>query len=227
MCFVKMEAPNSSSTAPYRYLVEDFDYFLTLYSSPSGLEVIQEETESQMSSDSDQELDPLHDELSSSRNRKLSSTSSSGVGTDYFDLGNHYSHRHFVGVSDFGGDSSDILGYTNGTSGDDGDSSHHHDDQDSQCTPGEILTKHIRISAKDFDPEPILQRLYHVSEPHHKQNSTDGAGDTIAGHMNILSGNRKKGTFWNAWKKKFYVLGAGRLNGYEVKYIHSLFASIG
>lgn len=45
--------------------------------------------------------------------------------------------------------------------------------------------------------------------------SPSDSDETVAGYMNILSGNRKKGTFWNAWRKKFYVVGAGKLNGYE------------
>ncbi|ODN05639.1 actin [Orchesella cincta] len=44
--------------------------------------------------------------------------------------------------------------------------------------------------------------------------------------MNILSGNRKKGTFWNAWRKKFYVVASGKLNGYEKDDCQELFQSI-
>jgi hypothetical protein len=58
-----------------------------------------------------------------------------------------------------------------------------------------------------------LNRLYTIPEPIQRNNKN--AKET-SGFLNILSGNRKKGTFWNAWKRKFYVLAAGKLNGYEV-----------
>lgn len=120
----------------FRNLVKQFEAYTSLGVTPKGLEVIQEETESQMSSDSDQELEPLHDygynDVSSSRRK------SSGL-----DCVDHIDH---FGVNDFGGGSTDILAYPH-----DDDADH----QDDKCTPGEILTKHIRISAKDFDPVSV------------------------------------------------------------------------
>lgn len=64
--------------------------------------------------------------------------------------------------------------------------------------------------------EPILTRLYTMQESKPLLNNKNAKKDCLSGFLNILSGNRKKGTFWNAWKRKFYVLSAGKLNGYEV-----------
>lgn len=102
----------------------------------------------------------------------------------------------------------------------------------SESQPEEIVAKHIRISP-NWDPvnkkillhagifnlslimqEPILTRLYTLQES--KSFNKPLVKESTSGFLNILSGNRKKGTFWNAWKRKFYVLSSGKLTGYEV-----------
>jgi hypothetical protein len=79
-----------------------------------------------------------------------------------------------------------------------------------------------RVSHRSFDwaflyfQAPILLRLCAMIEP--KQVSQNNAPkEATTGYLSILSGNRKKGTFWNAWKRKFYVVASGRLSGYEVR----------
>lgn len=112
---------------------------LTFYfNQTKGLEVIQEETESQMSSDSDQELEQLHDigyDDDFIPRRK-------SIGADCVDHVDHFGVTNFVGES--------TVPYS-------------HDEEsenaDENNGTGEILTKHIRISAKDFDPVSVNMKL--------------------------------------------------------------------
>jgi len=61
----------------------------------------------------------------------------------------------------------------------------------------------------------MLQRLFTVYEPN-SANGSNSPGTAMEGHMQLLSGNRKKGTFWNAWKRKFCLASGGKLDCYDV-----------
>ena len=179
-----------------------------------GLEVIQEETESQMSSsETEDELNNCVEFCAETlRQRK-----ENGV--------NGFSST----VNDISPSSSEILEFSTNLR-------HSKEDDHDEIQ----VAKHIKIPS-EWDPvsvqnfiftwiegkdyvnanfyfhlqKPMLARLYAMIEP--KQGGVeDASAEIMAGHMHILSGNRRKGTFWNAWRRKFCILTTGKLTAYDV-----------
>ncbi|CAG7718635.1 unnamed protein product [Allacma fusca] len=164
-----------------------------------GLEVIQEETESQMSaSDSEHELDNCVEFCAETlRQRKEN-------GTNGFDI----IHQLSPTESEY---SNSIV------------NSHSHNKNNGLLD--EIVTKHIKIPS-EWDPKPMLTRLYAMCEPKHSSLDHSTSAEFMAGHMQILSGNRRKGTFWNAWRRKYCVLNIGKLTAYEKEDCETVFQAI-
>ncbi|KAK7071837.1 hypothetical protein SK128_000430, partial [Halocaridina rubra] len=69
-------------------------------------------------------------------------------------------------------------------------------------------------STTGWNPRPLLKRLYYVPEApkHHSQGTTY---INIEGYLEKLPSGRKKATFWNAWKRRYFVAKDGILYYYQ------------
>lgn len=62
---------------------------------------------------------------------------------------------------------------------------------------------------------PLLKRLYYIPEAPRMQ--TQGTTYiNIEGYLEKLPSGRKKATFWNAWKRRYFVAKDGVLYYYQV-----------
>ncbi|XP_066965928.1 uncharacterized protein [Macrobrachium rosenbergii] len=69
-------------------------------------------------------------------------------------------------------------------------------------------------STTGWNPRPLLKRLYYVPDApkHHSQGTTY---INIEGYLEKLPSGRKKATFWNAWKRRYFVAKDGVLYYYQ------------
>ncbi|XP_068248556.1 LOW QUALITY PROTEIN: uncharacterized protein [Palaemon carinicauda] len=69
-------------------------------------------------------------------------------------------------------------------------------------------------STTGWNPRSLLKRLYYVPEApkHHSQGTTY---INIEGYLEKLPSGRKKATFWNAWKRRYFVAKDGVLYYYQ------------
>lgn len=64
---------------------------------------------------------------------------------------------------------------------------------------------------------PLLKRLYYIPEAPRMQ--TQGTTYiNIEGYLEKLPSGRKKATFWNAWKRRYFVAKDGVLYYYQVTF---------
>ncbi|XP_071514591.1 uncharacterized protein [Panulirus ornatus] len=69
-------------------------------------------------------------------------------------------------------------------------------------------------STTGWDPQPLLKRLYYVPEAP-KMQSQGTTYINIEGYLEKLPSGRKKATFWNAWKRRYFVAKDGVLYYYQ------------
>ncbi|KAK4319682.1 hypothetical protein Pmani_009416 [Petrolisthes manimaculis] len=69
-------------------------------------------------------------------------------------------------------------------------------------------------STSGWNPRPLLKRLYYIPEAPRMQ--TQGTTYiNIEGYLEKLPSGRKKATFWNAWKRRYFVAKDGILYYYQ------------
>ena len=65
----------------------------------------------------------------------------------------------------------------------------------------------------------LLEELYRIQEPMEGEDKDDsGTGDFVnmEGSLDKLPSGRRKATFWNAWKRRFFKLKDGYIYCYQV-----------
>jgi len=68
-------------------------------------------------------------------------------------------------------------------------------------------------SPHDWDPRPLLKVLYELPKVSSKKNKKHSYVN-IEGYLEKLPSGRKKSTFWNAWKRRYFVAKDGMLYYY-------------
>ncbi|KAG7174742.1 Actin-2-like 4 [Homarus americanus] len=69
-------------------------------------------------------------------------------------------------------------------------------------------------STTGWNPRPLLKRLYYIPEAP-KMQSQGTTYINIEGYLEKLPSGRKKATFWNAWKRRYFVAKEGVLYYYQ------------
>ncbi|KAK8402073.1 hypothetical protein O3P69_001278 [Scylla paramamosain] len=69
-------------------------------------------------------------------------------------------------------------------------------------------------STSGWDPRPLLKRLYYIPEAP-KIQSQGTTYVNIEGYLEKLPSGRKKATFWNAWKRRYFMAKNGILYYYQ------------
>ncbi|XP_050688581.1 uncharacterized protein LOC126981511 isoform X5 [Eriocheir sinensis] len=69
-------------------------------------------------------------------------------------------------------------------------------------------------STTGWDPRPLLKRLYYIPEAP-KLQSQGTTYVNIEGYLEKLPSGRKKATFWNAWKRRYFMAKNGILYYYQ------------
>ncbi|KAB7505523.1 putative actin-26 [Armadillidium nasatum] len=69
-------------------------------------------------------------------------------------------------------------------------------------------------STQGWNPQPLLKRLYYVPDAP-KMHRREVPFINIEGYLEKLPSGRKKATFWNAWKRRYFVAKDGILFYYQ------------
>ncbi|XP_037070966.1 actin-like isoform X2 [Pollicipes pollicipes] len=72
-----------------------------------------------------------------------------------------------------------------------------------------------RITTLSWDPTSLVSRLYEVPEPAHRPQGQEKGYINIEGWLEKLPSGRKKATFWNAWKRRYFKAKDGFLYYYQ------------
>ncbi|XP_064487159.1 uncharacterized protein LOC135399259 isoform X2 [Ornithodoros turicata] len=72
-----------------------------------------------------------------------------------------------------------------------------------------------RSPSLGWDPTELLKELYEVETPQQYGSDSDVEYINMEGYLDMMPSNRKKATYWNPWKRRFFRLHDGLLTCFE------------